>query len=202
MRDRRWRYQWSCRSTRAAHSRNSVRAGGACAPAIGGLIRTELVDGFVVDAGADALLTQKPAGIALCRELGVDVVSRQGPRARLSRMVAGCARSGRWRVRHSHRLDMFARSRAFSDCGKTPHGWGIFPPARPSPDGTSQSRPSSRGVSAEKRCSASAIHCSPASMAAMRSDCRCARYFHDFVDLERTDRQRHSRPQTAAARGP
>jgi oxygen-dependent protoporphyrinogen oxidase len=37
----------------------------------GGVIRTELVDDFVIDAGPDALLTQKPAAINLCRELGL-----------------------------------------------------------------------------------------------------------------------------------
>lgn len=40
-------------------------------PRAGGVIRTEHVDGFVIDAGPDALLIQKPAAIALCRELGL-----------------------------------------------------------------------------------------------------------------------------------
>ncbi len=37
----------------------------------GGVIRTEIVDGFVIDAGPDALLIQKPAALDLCRELGL-----------------------------------------------------------------------------------------------------------------------------------
>jgi protoporphyrinogen/coproporphyrinogen III oxidase len=37
----------------------------------GGVIRSEHVDGFTYDAGPDALLIQKPAAIALCRELGL-----------------------------------------------------------------------------------------------------------------------------------
>ena len=41
------------------------------APRFGGLIRTETCDGFVIDAGADAILTQKPAGVELCGELGL-----------------------------------------------------------------------------------------------------------------------------------
>lgn len=41
------------------------------APALGGVVRTERIDGFVIDAGPDALLTQKPAAIDLCRELGM-----------------------------------------------------------------------------------------------------------------------------------
>jgi len=37
----------------------------------GGVIRTEHVEGFVIDGGPDALLVQKPAAINLCRELGL-----------------------------------------------------------------------------------------------------------------------------------
>jgi len=37
----------------------------------GGVILTESVDGYIIDAGPDALLTQKPAALALCRELGI-----------------------------------------------------------------------------------------------------------------------------------
>lgn len=40
-------------------------------PRCGGLIRTEHVDGFTIEAGADSLLAQKPAGIQLCEELGL-----------------------------------------------------------------------------------------------------------------------------------
>jgi oxygen-dependent protoporphyrinogen oxidase len=38
---------------------------------VGGVIRTDTIEGFTIDAGPDALLTQKPAAIALCRELGL-----------------------------------------------------------------------------------------------------------------------------------
>lgn len=41
------------------------------APRLGGVIRTEHLDGFTIDAGPDALLGLKPAGLALCRELGL-----------------------------------------------------------------------------------------------------------------------------------
>lgn len=37
----------------------------------GGVILTEQIDGFVVDAGPDSLLVQKPAALDLCRELGL-----------------------------------------------------------------------------------------------------------------------------------
>ncbi len=38
---------------------------------LGGVVKTERVDGFVIDAGPDALLTQKLAAIDLCHELGI-----------------------------------------------------------------------------------------------------------------------------------
>src|SRR5712691_3567498 len=37
----------------------------------GGVILNETVDGFIIDAGPDSLLIQKPDGITLCRELGL-----------------------------------------------------------------------------------------------------------------------------------
>src|SRR5882724_507439 len=41
------------------------------APRTGGVIISEQVGDFLVDGGPDALLTQKPEGIALCEELGI-----------------------------------------------------------------------------------------------------------------------------------
>ena len=38
---------------------------------LGGVVVTEKVDGYTIDAGPDALLTQKPAATALCAELGL-----------------------------------------------------------------------------------------------------------------------------------
>jgi oxygen-dependent protoporphyrinogen oxidase len=40
-------------------------------PRTGGVIQTERFDDWVIDAGPDALLVQKPAAVALCRELGL-----------------------------------------------------------------------------------------------------------------------------------
>src|SRR5207244_10210354 len=37
----------------------------------GGVIFSEQIDGFTIDAGPDALLTQKPGAIRLCQELGL-----------------------------------------------------------------------------------------------------------------------------------
>ena len=38
---------------------------------VGGVIRTESVDGFTIDGGPDSLLIQKPAALELCAELGL-----------------------------------------------------------------------------------------------------------------------------------
>jgi oxygen-dependent protoporphyrinogen oxidase len=38
---------------------------------LGGVIRTDRFDGWVIDGGPDALLTQKRAAVALCGELGL-----------------------------------------------------------------------------------------------------------------------------------
>jgi oxygen-dependent protoporphyrinogen oxidase len=38
---------------------------------LGGVIRTEKIDGFVIEAGPDSFLEQKPEAAALCRELGL-----------------------------------------------------------------------------------------------------------------------------------
>jgi oxygen-dependent protoporphyrinogen oxidase len=52
------------------------------APRPGGVIFSETIDGFTIDAGPDSLLIQKPDGIALCRELGLGdrLVSTLPPR--------------------------------------------------------------------------------------------------------------------------
>src|SRR5712691_9932803 len=48
----------------------------------GGVILSETVDGFTIDAGPDSLLIQKPDGITLCQELGLGdrLVSTLPPR--------------------------------------------------------------------------------------------------------------------------
>ena len=38
---------------------------------LGGVIRSDRFDGWVVDGGPDSMLVQKPAAVALCRELGI-----------------------------------------------------------------------------------------------------------------------------------
>src|SRR5436190_22829684 len=52
------------------------------APKPGGVIFSETIDGFTIDAGPDSLLIQKPDGIRLCQELGLGdrLVSTLPPR--------------------------------------------------------------------------------------------------------------------------
>lgn len=49
---------------------------------LGGVIRTERIDDWVIDAGPDSLLAQKPAAIQLCGELGIAdrLISTELPR--------------------------------------------------------------------------------------------------------------------------
>jgi oxygen-dependent protoporphyrinogen oxidase len=49
---------------------------------VGGLIQTTETDGLILEGGPDALMTQKPAGLGLCRELGLEaeIVPTKAPR--------------------------------------------------------------------------------------------------------------------------
>jgi protoporphyrinogen/coproporphyrinogen III oxidase len=90
------------------------------APTCGGVVRTERVDGYTIDAGPDALLTLKPAALELCRELGL--APRLQPQASRATFV----------VRRGHLRELpesavlgiptrwwpFATTRAFSWRGK------------------------------------------------------------------------------------
>jgi oxygen-dependent protoporphyrinogen oxidase len=51
-------------------------------PRVGGLIRTEYVDGFTIEAGPDSMLAQKPAAVDLCEALGLGprLISTTPPR--------------------------------------------------------------------------------------------------------------------------
>ena len=49
---------------------------------LGGKVATEVVDGFVIDAGPDSFVSYRPAAVELCRELGLgdQLISPQEPR--------------------------------------------------------------------------------------------------------------------------
>lgn len=104
------------------------------APTLGGVVKTERVDGFVIDAGPDALLTQKPAAIELCRELDL------GPRLRpQSQRGTFLVRGGRLRAMPEASVfgiptdwSPFATTRAFSLLGKLRMAAEYVLPARAS----------------------------------------------------------------------
>ena len=175
------------------------------APRFGGVIRTEHVDGFVVDAGPDALITQKRAAIALCEELGVATAPARSTRAFLARhgrlhalpdaSVFGIPTD--WRP--------FARSRAFSIAGKLRMAGEYFVPSRvPADDESIASFVTRRfGREALRRLGEpllAGIHGGDAERLSMRA------LFPRFVDLERTDGSvirglRRLRGRTAAPPG-
>ncbi|MDE3154404.1 MAG: protoporphyrinogen oxidase [Acidobacteriota bacterium] len=105
-------------------------------PRAGGVILTEQIDGFTIDAGPDSLLVQKPAALELCRELGLGdrLVSTLPPR------TAFILRGGRL---HSlpegsvlgipTRIGPLAASRLFSWPGKARMGAELLRPNRPAP---------------------------------------------------------------------
>jgi oxygen-dependent protoporphyrinogen oxidase len=58
------------------------------APVCGGVVVTDTVAGYTIDAGPDSLLTQKPAAIALCGELGL-TARLQGLQTRETHVLRG-----------------------------------------------------------------------------------------------------------------
>jgi oxygen-dependent protoporphyrinogen oxidase len=103
------------------------------APRAGGVIVSEEVDGFTIDGGPDALLIQKPAAIALCRDIGLGdrLISTKPPR------IAYIQRGGRLHALPAAsvlgiptRIGPFVRTTLFSWPGKIRMGAELFVPAR------------------------------------------------------------------------
>jgi oxygen-dependent protoporphyrinogen oxidase len=100
----------------------------------GGVIRTDRVDGFVLEAGPDAILAQKPEGLALCRELGLgDRLVPTNPERRTVYVLHG----GRLHplpegmvLAIPTRILPFVRSGLFSWAGKLRMGLDLAIPAR------------------------------------------------------------------------
>jgi protoporphyrinogen/coproporphyrinogen III oxidase len=152
----------------------------------GGVIRTEHVDGFVVDAGADALLTQKRAGIALCEELGVALSPARSTRSFVAHRgrLRALPEAGVFGIPTDWRA--FARSRAFSTAGKIRMAGEYFlPPAVSNGDESIASFITRRfGGEALRRLGdplLAGIHGGDAERLSMRA------LFPRFLDLERTD---------------
>src|SRR4029077_12333332 len=103
----------------------------------GGVIFSEEIDGYTVDGGPDALLIQKPDGIALCREIGLGdrLVPTKPPR------LAYIQRGGRLHALPAAsvlgiptRVAPFLRTSLFSWPGKLRMGAELFVPRRESDD--------------------------------------------------------------------
>lgn len=153
----------------------------------GGVIRTEHVDGFVVDAGPDALLTQKPAGIALCGELGVELAPPRSTRAFIAHQgqLRALPEAGVFGIPTDWKS--FAASRAFSVRGKLRMAAEYFlPPAAAHDDESIASFMRRRfGSEALERLGEpllAGIHGGDAEHLSMRA------LFPRFFELERTDR--------------
>src|SRR6202011_4936469 len=105
-----------------------------------GLILSEQIDGYTIDGGPDALLVQKPAGITLCKELGLGdrLVATKAPRlayiqrgGRLHALPAGSV------LGIPTRVGPFLRTSLFSWPGKLRMGAELFVP--PKRDGSDES---------------------------------------------------------------
>src|SRR5262245_43124941 len=99
----------------------------------GGVILSEEVDGFTIDAGPDSLLVQKPDGIRLCEELGLEerLVPTNPPR------LAFVLREGALHPLPAAsvlgiptRVGPFVKTRLFTLAGKARMGIEILVPRR------------------------------------------------------------------------
>ncbi|MCE2433738.1 MAG: protoporphyrinogen oxidase [Candidatus Latescibacteria bacterium] len=99
----------------------------------GGKITTESVDGFLIEGGPDLLLTQKPAGIQLCKDLGLAdrLISTNSDRQRTF-----LVRDGKLVAFPEDfslvpaRFWPLVRSPLYSFCGKVRMGLEVFVPRR------------------------------------------------------------------------
>ena len=99
----------------------------------GGKIATESVDGFLIEGGPDLLLTQKPAGIQLCKDLGLAdrLISTNNDRQRTF-----LVRDGKLVAFPEDfslvpaRFWPLVRSPLYSFCGKVRMGLEVFVPRR------------------------------------------------------------------------
>lgn len=108
---------------------------------VGGKIVTDQVDGFTIEGGPDSFITQKPWGLDLCRELGLndELIPCNQEAAKVYILVNGklCALPAGFRLTVPTRIMPFLRSPLFSWRAKLRMMWEPFvPPAR---DGSDES---------------------------------------------------------------
>ena len=127
-------------------------------PRLGGLIRTEHLDGFTVEAGPESVLAQKPAALQLCEELGLGPrISDLAPAAHARSSCTAAAGSGAlpFAARHSADVAGLARLRpAAADAPARGSRSSRSFRARDAP-ATSRSPRSSRGDSDARPCRSS-----------------------------------------------
>ncbi len=101
---------------------------------LGGTVRTERVDDFILDTGPDAFLTQKPAAVGLCKEIGLE--SRLIPTNPAERNVFVLHRGALHPLPEGMVLTVptrilpFVSSSLFSPLGKLRMGLELFVPPR------------------------------------------------------------------------
>jgi oxygen-dependent protoporphyrinogen oxidase len=143
------------------------------APRAGGVILSEEIDGYTVDGGPDALLIQKPEGIALCQELGLGdrLVATKPPR------LAYIQRAGRLHPDQGHigpghpdARRPFLQTTLFSGLERFRMGAELFVPAKKRDD-----RDESIGAFMTRRFGAEATTCSPN---------RCSRAFTPATSID------------------
>ena len=150
------------------------------APRAGGVILSEEIDGYTIDAGPDSLLVQKPQGLELCRQLGLGdrLVPTNVPRLayiqRNGRLHALPANSVLGIPTRPGRFSGPDCSRGPASCAWAPSGWCRHGATR----ATSPSGRSCGGGSAPKRPSILPSRCSRAFMPATWIVCRSVRFFH------------------------
>lgn len=108
----------------------------------GGVIFSEVVDGFTIDGGPDSLLVQKPAAIALCQEIGLGgrLVPTKPPRlAYIQRAGTLHALPAASVLGIPTRVGPFVRSCLFSWQGKLRMGAELFIPPRRKGDDADES---------------------------------------------------------------
>ena len=149
---------------------------------------TERVGEFVIDAGPDALLVQKPAAVALCNELGLGdrLFPTKLPRtAFVLRDGAAASASRRLDPRISDAPEAALHEHAVRAAGKAADGGRArsFRRRRDSRT-TSRLRSSCDAGSGPRPSPTSPSRCSQAFTPATSSGFRCARCFRDLIEAE------------------
>ena len=169
----------------------------------GGVILSEEVDGFTIDAGPDALLIQKPDGIKLCQELGLGdrLVSTMPPRlAFIQRGRTAASAAGRVGARHPDARRSVRPHPPLFVAGQAAHGRRALRAGAARRRRRIDRRVHDAPLRTRGDRPISPNRCWRASTRATSIGCRSARCFRDSSDAERTARQPASRVSRSAGR--